>query len=82
MSCNVKQSPATSDWELMDDIHLLTASHFRSRYELHGGKMFSSYEFEAREVCFASQNRSDAICLLSTGSDMLESLSVLSMPYK
>ena len=40
---------------LMDDVHLLTARHFR--YELRllrGGKIFSS-KFGAREVCIAPQ---------------------------
>ena len=37
----------------MDDVHLLTARHFR--YELRrGGKIFSS-KFGAREVCIAPQ---------------------------
>ena len=40
-------------YRLMDDIHLLTAHHFR--YELrYGGKIFST-KFGAREVCIASQ---------------------------
>ena len=43
----------------MDDVHPLTARHFRHfrhfRYELRrGGKIFSS-KFEAREVCIAPQ---------------------------
>ena len=37
---------------LMDDVHLLTARHFR--YELRQGKIFSS-KFGAREVCIAPQ---------------------------
>ena len=37
----------------MDDVHLLTARHFR--YELRrGGKIFSS-KFGAREACIAPQ---------------------------
>ena len=40
----------------MDDVHLLTARHFR--HELcRGGKIFSS-KFGAREVCIAPQARS------------------------
>ena len=44
----------------MDDVHLLTARHFR--YELRknfrGGKIFSS-KFGAREVCIAPQDVKD-----------------------
>ena len=39
---------------LMDDVHLLTARHFRYEYELRGGKIFSR-KFGAREVCIAPQ---------------------------
>ena len=39
---------------LMDDVHLLTARHFR--YELRSGEKIFSSKFEAREVCIASQD--------------------------
>ena len=49
-----RQLPLLSDGILMDDVHLLTARHFR--YELRrGGKIFSS-KFGAREVCIAPQD--------------------------
>ena len=45
--------PKALETHLMDDVHLLTARHFR--YELRrGGKIFSS-KFVAREVCIAPQ---------------------------
>ena len=44
---------------LMDDVHLLTARHFRFRelrQQLRGGKIFSS-KFGARKVCIAPYNK-------------------------
>ena len=40
----------------MDNVHPLTARHFRYELRLRGGKIFIS-KFEAREVCIASQQK-------------------------
>ena len=58
----------------MDDVHLLTARHFR--YELRrGGKIFSS-KFGAREVCIAPQLHARLLFDLFVSSESSERVKI------